>query len=91
MVRRPMVVDDSTNDDVDEDELELIEGAAAGAGAPSAAGGTATAPEAGPAADKRKSVRLAADGEDTNITCCDAVSSSRPAVASVAALGPVAV
>jgi len=72
MVRRPMVVDDSTNDDMDYDELELIEGAAAGAVAPSAAGGTTTAPEAGPAADKRKSVRMAADGEDTNISpaCC---------------------
>lgn len=64
MVRRPMVVDDSTNDDVDDDDLDLVEGAGAATARVQTTGGAADAGEQGDApADKKKSVRLAADGE----------------------------
>lgn len=59
MVRKPMVVDDSMNDDMDDDDLDLAEGAAGGGNQTSAA----AAPADGDApADKKKSVRLAAEG-----------------------------
>jgi hypothetical protein len=59
MVRKPMVIDDSMNDDMDDDDLDLAEGAA-GAGNQTS---TAAAPADGDApADKKKSVRLAAEG-----------------------------
>lgn len=58
MVRQPMIVDDSTADDVDDDELELVEGAAAAGQA------TAAAASSAPQGDAvKKSVRLAADGK----------------------------
>lgn len=61
MVRRPLLVDDSTVDQDDEDDLDLVEGAAATG---TAAGGAApTESLAGPAVEKKKSVRLAAEGE----------------------------
>lgn len=60
-----MIVDDSAGDDVDDDDLDLTEGAAAGGqmtncvdGAPAGGDGDAPAP-----AEKKKSVRLAAAGE----------------------------
>jgi hypothetical protein len=52
-----MIIDDSTTDDVDDDELELVEGAAA-AGQATISGGAQ-----GTAIERKKSVRLAADGK----------------------------
>jgi hypothetical protein len=69
MVRRPMIVDDSGNDDLDDDDLDLAEGAAAGQATTAAAatdgggGGGGQGDEASPEKEKKKSVRLAADGE----------------------------
>lgn len=62
MVRKPLQVgDDSTNEDGEDDDLDLVEGAAATG---TAAGGAApTESLAGPAVEKKKSVRLAAEGE----------------------------
>lgn len=57
MVRQPMIIDDSTADDMDDDQLELVEGAAA-AGQATVSG----APQGG-AIEIKKSVRLAADGK----------------------------
>jgi hypothetical protein len=64
MVRRPMVVDGSTNDDVEEDDLDLVEGAGAATARAQTTGAAGDAGEQADApADKKKSVRLAADGE----------------------------
>lgn len=67
MVRRPMVVDDSGDNDLDDDDLDLADGAAAGQATAAAAttdgGGGGQGDEASPDKEKKKSVRLAADGE----------------------------
>jgi hypothetical protein len=61
MVRKPMIVDDTMNDDMDDDELDLAEGAG-GAGNQTSAAAAAAPADGDAPADKKKSVRLAAEG-----------------------------
>lgn len=86
MVSRPMQIDDSTNDGVDDDDLDLVDGAAAGQGVGQAAGAADNAAglsKGDSAAPAKKSVRLAADGEG----CCMRVGFASLAVAHGPVLG----
>lgn len=67
MVRKPMIVDDSMNDDMDDDELDLAEGAA---GAVNQTATAAARADGDAPADKKKSVRLAAEGGPTAAHGC---------------------
>lgn len=64
MISRPLVIDDSAGDAGEDEDLDLVEGAAgaagqgAGGGAENTTKGDSTAP-----AKKTKSVRMAAEGE----------------------------
>jgi hypothetical protein len=58
-----MIVDDDGTDDVDDDDLDLAEGAAAGGQNTGAAAQDGGKEDAAPEKNVKKSVRLAADGQ----------------------------
>jgi hypothetical protein len=66
MISRPMVIDESAGDAGEEEDLDLVEGAAGGAGQGAGGGGGAentTKGDSTAPAKKSKSVRMAAGGE----------------------------
>lgn len=88
MVSRPMVVDDSTNGSMDDDDLELVEGAATAAQA-TGGGADAGKGDSAPPLEKKKSVRLAADGGCTcGSASTDPFLKLRPAMSRLLAVAP---